>query len=792
MKWFRGLYRAVLCFSSPLIAAAALICVGLGDLWFAIAGKKQARTEGRARNDEASIVIPNWNGKDLLEKYLPSVVAAVLRHPGSEIIVVDNASTDGSAEYVEANFPEVRVLRLPENLGFGGGSNAGFREAKNDIVVLLNNDMRVEPGFLAPLLQPFSDPLVFSVSAQIFLSDPQRRREETGLTETWWEGGRMLVSHRADPEITESFPCAYPGGGSSAFDRRKFLELGGFDDLFHPFYYEDTDLGLLAWKRGWKVLYAPTSVVFHEHRGTIGKKFSPEFINATVKRNALLYTWKNVHDWGMLTGSFAAAAVYGFFSPFARGAEARAAGPGLAAAIGRLGPLLKSRARARALATVKDTEALRRQKGGYFRDRFEAALTPVPKRLQVLFLSPYAIEPPLHGGAVFMRHILRAAGKLADIHLLSFVDFADQIPPHAELAPFCASTQFRVRRHALPRHVSQLLPRVVHEFADREFEWQMHRTIFLHKIDAVQIDYTMMAQYSGGYERIPCFLFEHDIAFQSLGRRISSERTRPSALAAYLQLLHYELTMLPRFNRVQVCSRENGDYLLSYLPELKGRIDAESRAVIDVEAYSFTDGGREPNTVLFVGSFNHLPNQHALAWFIDDVLPVILKRNPAMRFIIAGTGSTSKLGTRLQHPAITVAGAVPDIGEVFEKYSVLICPIRSGSGVRVKLLEAFASGIPVVSTLLGAEGLTRVDGEVCRLADDTAGFANALLALLEKPAEASAMARRARQFVAAERNSKIGAMKLVESYRGEISKHRPTNENSAETEVEIGTWAASK
>src|SRR5262245_38148865 len=85
----------------------------------------------------ASIVIPNWNGRDLLEKYLPSVIAATERIPGSEVIVVDNGSSDGSAAFVNDQFPDVRVLALPENLGFGGGSNAGFREARNDIVVLL-------------------------------------------------------------------------------------------------------------------------------------------------------------------------------------------------------------------------------------------------------------------------------------------------------------------------------------------------------------------------------------------------------------------------------------------------------------------------------------------------------------------------------------------------------------------------------------------------------------------------------------------------------------------------------
>ena len=113
----------------------------------------------------------NWNGRELLERFLPSWVAAIENHPGSEIVVVDNGSSDGSAEWVRLYYPQVRVLALPKNLGFGGGSNAGFRAAENDIVVLLNSDMRVEPGFLAPLLAGFTDEKVFAVSCQIFLGD---------------------------------------------------------------------------------------------------------------------------------------------------------------------------------------------------------------------------------------------------------------------------------------------------------------------------------------------------------------------------------------------------------------------------------------------------------------------------------------------------------------------------------------------------------------------------------------------------------------------------------------------
>ena len=102
-------------------------------------------------------MIPNWNGRDLLAKYIPSIIEALSGNPDNEIIVVDNGSQDGSAEFLRDHFPSVRVLALDRNLGFGGGSNAGFRAAKNDIVVLLNSDMRVERDFLAPLLEAFTD-----------------------------------------------------------------------------------------------------------------------------------------------------------------------------------------------------------------------------------------------------------------------------------------------------------------------------------------------------------------------------------------------------------------------------------------------------------------------------------------------------------------------------------------------------------------------------------------------------------------------------------------------------------
>src|SRR5713226_2733419 len=139
---------------SPLLMSIVIVAIAITDLLGGFR-KRIVANDQRCSNTSATVVIPNWNGRDLLAKYLPSVVEALSGSPDNEIIVVENASTDGRAEFLREPFPSVKVLALDRNLGFGGGSNAGFREARNDVVVLLNSDMRVQPDFLAPMLQPF-------------------------------------------------------------------------------------------------------------------------------------------------------------------------------------------------------------------------------------------------------------------------------------------------------------------------------------------------------------------------------------------------------------------------------------------------------------------------------------------------------------------------------------------------------------------------------------------------------------------------------------------------------------
>jgi glycosyltransferase involved in cell wall biosynthesis len=242
---------------------------------------------------------------------------------------------------------------------------------------------------------------------------------------------------------------------------------------------------------------------------------------------------------------------------------------------------------------------------------------------------------------------------------------------------------------------------------------------------------------------------------------------RVKARYEYLRALRYELRMLPRCDRVHVCTPENGAYLTGFLPRgspLRGRLQAGLRAGIDTARYDFAPAGREPFTMLFLGSFRHEPNIVALDWFVNEVLPRILARRPEARLIVVGSDAPPRHPYSGRAPAIEIRGFVDDVREPLSRYAVFVCPVRSGSGVRVKLLEAYASGMPVVSTPVGAEGLAPQDGEFCLLADRPEVFAAQVLRIFDEPPFAAAMAGRARAEVATNWDMAAITARLIESY----------------------------
>jgi glycosyltransferase involved in cell wall biosynthesis len=231
----------------------------------------------------------------------------------------------------------------------------------------------------------------------------------------------------------------------------------------------------------------------------------------------------------------------------------------------------------------------------------------------------------------------------------------------------------------------------------------------------------------------------------------------------------YEPKLLKRVARVQVCSKDNAKYLRTLASSLKDRIDCDVRATIDVRQYEYLTEGREPDSLLFIGSFRHSPNLDAIRWFIGEVFPLILKQRPQTLLYLVGSDAPEGWNW---HPSVRLLGMVPDIKVPLQRYSVFVCPILSGSGIRVKLLEAFASGIPAVSTSVGAEGLASETAQVCEVADTPAAFAQAALQLLSDKNHGRELAEAARRLVETQRDSRVAVAKLEAVYRDEVVRMR--------------------
>jgi GT2 family glycosyltransferase len=243
-----------------------------------------------------SIVIPSYNGKELLKRYLPSILNAGKGYSldKTEFIIVDDASSDGTVEYLKSNCQAIRVIEHSANKGFSISANQGILAARNRIVVLLNNDVEIAEDFFLFLPGHFEEEAIFAV----------RPRIRSGID----DGGNSFENPRIGGKFRYGFihvPVAkrgnlrfsfFAGGGAAAFDKEKFEELGGFDEMFSPFYFEDVDLSYRAWKRGWRTIYEPRSLAHHQGGATISKYYPRRRIRRIAERNKYFLVWKNVTD----------------------------------------------------------------------------------------------------------------------------------------------------------------------------------------------------------------------------------------------------------------------------------------------------------------------------------------------------------------------------------------------------------------------------------------------------------------------------------------------------------------
>jgi len=243
---------------------------------------------------KVNIILLNYNGRELLRKYLPSAVEASKNSKHNcRVSVIDNRSVDGSIKFVMDNFKDVIVYKAKENKVLCS-YNDYLKEIDDDIVIFLNTDIKVDVSFVDPLIEHFDDKdLLFVAPKELsmegnYQGNLNKLRFKFGILST-------IVNKEGHERLQNDI--SVHGG---AFDRKKFLKLGGYDNLYLPGIVEDLDLCYRGWKHGWKGLYEPKSFYYHEGSTTFNAEYGRDGKLLLAHRNTFLFFWKNVTSMKMI------------------------------------------------------------------------------------------------------------------------------------------------------------------------------------------------------------------------------------------------------------------------------------------------------------------------------------------------------------------------------------------------------------------------------------------------------------------------------------------------------------
>ncbi len=374
---------------------------------------------------------------------------------------------------------------------------------------------------------------------------------------------------------------------------------------------------------------------------------------------------------------------------------------------------------------------------------------------RVLIASPYVPFPLSHGGAVRMYNLMRRAAGWIDQILVAFTETAD--PPPAELLEICVQVVL-VRRTGSHLQGAGNRPDVVEEFDSPTFRAALRQAVSDWQPAVAQLEFTQMAQYAEDCAPARTILVEHDITFDLYTQLLALGEDWD--LRQQLKLWQkFETAAWRKMDCVVVMSeRDRVAVANSYAVVLPNGVD--------IDRFQPSTAVPEPNRLLFIGSFAHLPNLLAVEFFLRDVWP---RLRGAQLHLIAGDRheyhlDRSQVRLDLDQPGIEVEGFVSDVRAAYARAAVVIAPLRASAGTNIKILEAMAMGKPIVSTRAGVNGLDLQPGEDFILAENAEEFARALEDLLASDALRARLGATARKRVEQRYNWNVIARAQIELY----------------------------
>ena len=671
-----------------------------------------------------SVVIPERGGVEMLSQCLTKLTIALKQivEP-SEVIVVVNGCEIGGYSKLQESFPHIRWIHEMRPLGFTTAVLRGLRETRFGAVYLLNSDMLLERDALVSLM-PWRLPHIFAISSQIFFQEANRRREETGWTFITVASGMPCPRHEA-PTSTMVRGTVYAGAGSALYHANLLKQLLPGSLPFNPFYWEDTDLSVRAWRLGYEVLVCPASVAWHKHRATVARYYSAGEVKRVFERNRWLFKLRNfcppggilelLHDarnldrktvgevctwtscWHILS-----ARIRAYLTPKMAAAESERMAIEQTRATGSLQETLGR------IVAYCEIDYAEMSAKSYLRPDAPS------DRPMVVIVSPYRVIPPTHGGA---NRILRLAQVLAqrmDIILLS--DELVSYPLKMESLPWCDSfSSIHLVGNRPPEPKGKEGNRIarIRSHSHERLRAELVRLIETRKPQAVILEYMEL----GGLvdiesrSRPPFILTLQDVLL---------EPDNPAQADAD----RFEQEVMDRFEGLVVTSKEDQALLGN----------RESRLIpngVDLPRSYVSSAGRRD--ILFVGPFQSSNNWLAIEAFLEQSFPRIEEAvSGAHITIIGGAGAKERVAgvSCFSRHSIRVLEFVEDLDPVFVECALTINPQLEQRGSSLKLLQSLAAGRVCVSTRTGARGAATAGFKGLVVVDDFVEFSRVIIRLL--------------------------------------------------------------
>ncbi len=370
--------------------------------------------------------------------------------------------------------------------------------------------------------------------------------------------------------------------------------------------------------------------------------------------------------------------------------------------------------------------------------------------MNILVLTPYIPYPPNFGGSVRIFHLIRQLHRLGHaVDLLSFQEERSSGDPRG-LEPVCRTITL-IRRRVSGKRGCQLASLV----SARSFQWLFHRSAALQQAldrlvreqgtDLILVEFSQMAGYRFP-AGVPVVLDEHNVEFDLLARMATREGSLPRRLYNRIEAAKFrreELSACRAAALTLVTSPRDGEVLQQHLPGLRTAVITNG---VDCDSFARPAGPRQPDAAVFVGATHYFPNEDGVLFFLREIAARVRQLRPAFRFAVVGGRPPPSL-TSQRADWLDVTGYVDDVRPFLWNASVFVVPLRMGGGTRFKIVEAFAAGVPVVSTRLGAEGLPVEDGRELLLADEPDAFADAVARVLADPVLGARLAQNGLAFV---------------------------------------------